>query len=227
MKQGLILRIAYAVLICLVWVSCKKSVITPPAIHMDYFPVDVGHWVEYEMDSTVYDAFFNGKDTSYHYYIREEITETFTDLEGHKAYRIQRSRRDSLGMPWQITDIWYANRDEHTGERVEENVRYVNLVFPPDKKVRWDGNALNTRPKWEFRYEKIHSPADLGAIHFDSTVTVLQIDEANLIEQQYAQEIYAKGVGLVYRKQHYLETEVDGTIIGGYDFTFKVINWGK
>ncbi|MCB0429035.1 MAG: hypothetical protein KDD54_02895 [Flavobacteriales bacterium] len=209
------------------WASCKKSTVDPPLTYTDYYPVDVGHWVIYDMDSTVYDAFLNGADTNYHYQIKEVIADVFKDNTGQTTYRIERFKRQADTDPWLISDVWYANRFDDRLERVEENLRYVRLQFPPRKNHSWDGNAMNTLETWNYRYTAVHQSYTVGTFDFDSTVTVQQVDEANLIEEKSVEEVYALHVGMVRKTYRVLDKEVDGTIKGGLDYTMTLLDWSE
>jgi len=45
-------------------------------------------------------------------------------------------------MPWLLKNVWYSVKTDKNVERVEENIRYIKLIFPIRNNAKWDGNAL-------------------------------------------------------------------------------------
>ncbi|MBL0341829.1 MAG: hypothetical protein IPP71_13370 [Bacteroidetes bacterium] len=93
-----------------------------------------------------------------------------------------------------------------SGEK-EENSTYVKLVFPITSSATWNGNLLNNFDPKLYEYQNLHQPLILAGINFDSTLTVLQIDDDNFIETMYEIEKYATGVGMIYKEQIFIEKD--------------------
>lgn len=182
--------------------SCKKD--PPPTVDLglNYFPANVGHYVVYEVDSTVYDDFNHDTDV-YRYQVKELIESEFTDNEGRPALRIERwikNYNDTIpysSMPWTLSRVWYAVRTLNQAERVEENIRYIRLVFPVKENTTWNGNAQNTIGEWDYEYENVDEAFHAGNTHFDSTLTVIQKNDINLLEHRFYRERYARNIGLI------------------------------
>ena len=108
-------------------------------------------------------------------------------------------------------------------EFIENNLRFLKLKLPVKDGYSWKGNtyvdtySLNSGVRylddWDYMYENMNEPLTLGNIHLDSTIKVNQRDEIignpadpnSYSEKNFAVEIYAKGIGMVYRK--FLHTE--------------------
>lgn len=208
--------------------SCKKdpSANADTELGYDYFPVEVGNYSVYDVDSIVYND-FTGEIDTFNYQLKEVIESDFVDNGGRVSQRIERYNRDNDSAEWHIQDVWQATRTTNRAERVEENVKYIRLMFPVREGLKWDGNAYNTDEEWKYVYQNAHKADLINGISFDSTVTVLQRDEFNLIEVQYYEERYAKDVGLIYKKVDDLKTEINGTIKSGVKYTFKIREFGK
>ena len=99
----------------------------------------------------------------------------------------------------------------------------ISLVFPIGLNRRWNANALNIEEEQSYRYTKTHESLTLGALGFDSTITVSQRNEENLIERISTEEKYATQVGLIYRKDIDLRTLLNGEISSGYEATITLI----
>jgi hypothetical protein len=186
-------------------VSCKKNKVEePPDLGYDYYPGKVGSYVVYDVDSISYPAL--SVDTLYYkFQIKEKIDSVFTDNQGRPTLKIIRYRKNyndtipySL-MDWEFQDVWWANVTKTTVEVVEENIRFVKLIFPVKKSATWNGNAQNTIGQWDYKYSEIDAAATVGGISFDKTLKVTQKYFPSAISYENYYERYAKGVGMIYR----------------------------
>jgi hypothetical protein len=98
---------------------------------------------------------------------------------------------------------------------VEENIRYVRLGFPINLNTTWDGNDFNVLGEDIYEYDQIHINYTLGSFYFDSTLVVLRGNPPNAIERKNGKEIYANGVGMIYKEDYNLDiqqfTDTTGT----------------
>ncbi|MFZ7114034.1 MAG: hypothetical protein ACO1G9_01550 [Bacteroidota bacterium] len=187
--------------------ACKKDVYVGDSSDQfkDYYPVELGHWVEYETDSVIHlsDDDVNLVDTSieaYHFFIREEIESVLIDGEGDTAYIVRRYKRTSDTLPWEFTALWTSKLTNNALERVEDNRRFIRLTFPFNSDRKWNGNAYNDLTEEEYSYEDIHTPSGFSGLSFDSTVTVNQNEFISNINRIIKNEIYGNHVGLLYKK---------------------------
>ena len=74
-------------------VSCKKENALPEDMGYSYYPVNVGHWVIYDVDSISYND-FTGKIDSFKYQIRELVAGNFEDAEGRETQRVEVHKAD-------------------------------------------------------------------------------------------------------------------------------------
>ncbi len=203
------------ILLSVLWISlalaaCKKQPYTIDYKYA-YFPLETGHTVVYEVDSIIYSPLYvDGRDT-FHWLVREVVAGQFTDIEGRTAYRIERYIRQDTSKPWQTGPVWYAVRNQTSAERVEENLRFIRLVFPPKAGETWQGNAyipstdtFKFYTGWTYRYDQVDVPATVNGLSFDSTLTIIEVDDENLLERRWSVAQYAKGIGLVYRELYNL-----------------------
>ena len=208
----------YWLFMLIVLYSCNKEDDFVIDFKYEYFPVEIGSFVVYNVDSIKFiDNEPTVSDTA-QYQIKELIESVFVDNEGRDTYRIERyKRRDSLS-PWVIEDVWFSNRTQTTAERIEENLRFIKLVFPPKIGLTWDGNVfidihegIEWLEDWEYEITELDVPNTVNELSFDSTLTVLQEDNqadfVNVIEKIYSIEVYAKHVGLVSKELQVLKKE--------------------
>ncbi len=188
----------------------------------DYFPLEVGKYMVYQVDSTVYD--FDGstpiiiESTTY---VKEELVDTAIDNEGDTIYVLERFERKAPSEPWIIKDVWSAKITDNRAERFEENVRLVSMVFPVKEGADFDatlfidenftisveGEIIEAYKNWSSEIQEVGTMESIGSLDFDNIVTIIHADDENLIEKRYSQSKYAKGVGLVHREEWILDTQ--------------------
>jgi hypothetical protein len=180
--------------------ACKDKVDDPIDMSYNYFPVNEGHTVIYDVDSLFYDGFDSGKLSTFRFQIKEYVLSTFKDNEGKEALLLERYRRNNDSMPWQFMHLWTFSRTPFAVEKVESNQRFVKLLFPPSEGKAWNGNQLNSIEPWEYYYLDVDRPKTIGTHSLDSTLVVEQIDDSNFVYVKRAYEIYAKNIGMVYKR---------------------------
>lgn len=215
------IRILHIVIlaITLTLFSCKKSDYKESEMFYSYFPTEINSWTEYEVREIIHNSNV-GSDTSY-YYLKEVIAEEFIDNQGRVTFRVERFKKDSLADSYTISDVWYSNLTNTTAEKVEENVRFIKLIFPIKDNKTWDGNAYNTEIEWDYEYDSSHSERSYNNLFFDSTIKVQQIDNVNPIQNQVAFEVYANHIGLI--RKSYVNIE-NGD---GRELEMTIIDYGK
>jgi len=186
--------------------ACQKTSQSKLQAAYDYFPDSIGYWIDYRVDSIFIDQLAGIRDT-FSYYLREEIGETFLDNDNRSAQKIYRFKKDSVNHQWRLADVWHFNKMVKSVERVEENLRFVKLIFPITASQTWAGNNYvlkeNTNAfyqDWQYRYLDIHAALSIDSLNFDSTITVDQQDLLTDHFWYYGREIYAYKVGLVYKE---------------------------
>ncbi|MCH7605309.1 hypothetical protein IID24_04970 [Patescibacteria group bacterium] len=227
------MRTIILISIILFLASCKKDDPIVVDVGYGYFPVEIGSWIIYDVDSTVWDDFDKiSIVTNYKYQIKEVIESSYLDAQGRETLRWERYKRDSVTGPWVIKDVWVVNKTASTVEKVEENIRFIKLVFPVNLSKIWDGNAANTMEEWDYQYTEIDAAKTVGGLSFDSTLTVLQQDFNPWIYYDYFEEYYAKNVGMIYKKAlHWEKTDAnldwDVDYKGGYDYTMTINSYSN
>jgi len=196
----------FAIFATLFTFCAKKKVVEATSIlGLDYYPTQVGKFVVYDIDSTVYDE-LSQTSKLYKYRIKEKLTENFTDNEGKPAIRIERyikvynPLKSYDSIPYVIKEVWMANADDKKIQVVENNLRYTKLIFPIKESTSWNGNANNTLGELNYSYSYIDKTEVVNGNSLTNVLFVIQRDDKTLIAQQYYTEKYAKGVGLVYRE---------------------------
>ena len=184
-------------LILIINLSCDPVEYSEVKSYQDYFPIEIQKEKNFLVTNIIHNSF--GKHTS-SYYLKEIITESFIDLEGDTAYRIQRYWRTDTTQTYEIKDVWVVKKSENSIQQLEENIRFTKLIFPINKNSFWNGNAFNNLGYQEYSVQSIHTSFNLNNLTFDSCVSINQNYKSNLLEYENSQEIYSLGIGLVYKE---------------------------
>ncbi len=221
--------------------SCKKKKEPEkPDLGEAYYPTTIGKYIVYDVDSIIYDEFLYDS-THYKYQIKEKIESEYTDIQGRPALKLVRYIKkfnaviSYTAMPWSIKDVWQVNVTSKNIEVVEENIRFVKLIFAVKEGKTWDGNSTNTLGQWDYKYSYVDNAENINGTNFDKVTLVTQKNFPTLISRDYYVEKYAKNVGLVYREIINLDFDTVAPISlsinsirkkKGVVYTSKIISYG-
>ncbi|RYD92074.1 MAG: hypothetical protein EOP54_21420 [Sphingobacteriales bacterium] len=242
------MRKVFPFLICaaaaLSFQACKKSSETFQTTAIaEYAPLVPGKYVSYAMDSLVYYTNFNASQVTISYQVKYQVDAAITDNLGRPAYRIFRYIRKTPAQPW-VPDATFTGINTGDGyEFIENNYRYIKLKQPIREGFSWKGNtfidtrSINSEVKylddWDYVYANVDQPAQVGSYSLDSTLTVEHRDDSlnhpitaitNFADKTVSREIYAKGIGMVYR--YFLHYEYQGVnrTYNGYGVRYTMID---
>lgn len=204
-------------------VSCKDDNTLPPLEYgYEYFPLQAGTVVFYDVDSVVYDDFRQTVDT-FSFSLRDSVTSSFTDDTKQDVYFVERYKKPSDTASWVYQQTMRVNRTPLTAEVVEGNQRYVRLVFPVAEGKYWNGNIYTNLGERRYRYTEVGRASTVNEKNFMQTLTVVQIDESNLIREDYAEEKYAINIGLIYKEVRELNKDIQtGKVTSGVIYIQKI-----
>lgn len=197
--------------------SCKKEIqqITSEPIS-SYYPLKIGNSISYKLDSTVYINFGTEKKVR-SYVVKEVVDSMITDNLGRNSYKIRKKVRNNIDTSiWEDFSSYLVTYHDKRLMLVENNQRYLKLIEPIRNNIEWNGNSyINTisNPElqylnqWKYYYTDVGIPFASSIMTFSETISVMQQndilgDTSNMdfyFELNYAKEVYAKGIGLVYK----------------------------
>lgn len=209
----------------LVFSACETTEAEPAYLGHDYFGYSEGAWLVYDVDSTVYDDFL-GEVFHYQYQVKELNAGVFVNSQDEERMRLERFWREDDEDAWKPKNVWTSALLPSRAIKTEENIAYVKLTFPVRQNASWNGNAYNIRTDQSYVITHAHQPMEVGTLQFDSTVRVLQREFITLIGEELQYEIYATGVGMIYKRYVDLSKEIDGTIIRGVDYSYTLSEFG-
>lgn len=227
-----------------VFTGCKKTTDYKTASIHDYFPLVIGKYITYQLDSLVYIP-FSTRDTIISYQVKYQVDSLITDNIGRPAYRIYRLIRKNSSQSWLPDATFMAIPTTLQIEFVENNLRFIKLQQPINELISWKGNSyidtysanstLKYLDNWNYFYSHINENSWIQNFEYENVITVNQRDETignpdnpnSYSEINFGEEKYAKGIGLIYKKFTHREYQPgNGGYIadGSYGVTLQIID---
>ena len=183
-------------------VSCEPAPeVVPIQRGAEYFPLAVGAYSIYDVDST---RIHQNVEANYKFQLRMSVTSSFPNDAGGTTYLLRREKRTDAMHNWKTTGTWSAWTDESKAVLIEGNTRFVQLQFPIDVGIEWNGNAMNNIGGDDFCNDLPCDVYEVSAV--DPDVLVVQNDEPDLlVKYDVRRETYRKDVGLMSKEMTVLE----------------------
>jgi hypothetical protein len=211
-----------AILVVALLFSCNKFENIPkPDLGLAYFPLQVKAVTIYNVDSTVYND-FNNSVTTFQFLLKDTIVAKYIDAQGQEAFRIERYKKIA-SADWSFQKILSKKITNNRAEEFIDNRRYVRLVFPPNLQSTWNGNLYNDIGEWPHHITSIDQKMTIGTFTLDSTLSISQYDEVNLIREDVYSETYAKNIGLVIKEVKAIDKDISsGRTKRGYIYKMQL-----
>ena len=241
-------RLAGFALVLFLFASCKKenATFTTASVN-DYFPLQVGKYITYNLDSTVFTN-FNQDLTVRHYQAQYKVNEKITDNLGREGYTIYRYLRADSTKPWTIDNVFSVFPSENSVEYVQDNLRFLKLAGPITEGFSWKGNSylaydpyrsyVFANPAfmedWNYTYQDVNKPLTIGPENFENTITVFEVADSTgdpkvagteYAEKTYSIEKYAKNVGLIYKDFIHWEYQATDNTYKGFGEKLSIIDY--
>ena len=187
--------------------GCAKN--PAPKFHYEYFGLEEGRYVIYDVVEIQHDADINQHDTL-RYQLKTYWADTFIDNEGRTAREFKRFVRATANDPWVLQDTWTGIIHGIHAELVEENQRVLKMVFAPTLAKSWNANAYNLSPEQLCSYRDIHQDTTIDNTFFDSTLVVQQ-ESYTIIDTVERYDMYAKHIGLIYKHERDLHYQINAS----------------
>lgn len=237
------------ILFCLVvFVACKKQseelVIIPIS---DYVPLTVGKYITYSLDSLVYTN-FGTVETHRFYEVKYQVMDSITDNLGRKAFRMVRYIRTLPSGNFVPDNTAMAVNTGSRYEFIENNLKYFKLTLPIADGNSWKGNSainlivnpttgedLSYLGDWDYTYADVDLAKKVGTFNLANTLTVNQKNDSinlpitpatNIAYKDFSQEVYAKGIGMVYRNFLHFEYQKNASafVYKGYGVKLTMVD---
>lgn len=197
--------LAYTLIVCVCF-SCSKNSSSPSTNWDEYYPLSNGCVRTYECTSVKVDVPAGLYDSSV-FFLRETIGGIVSKENSCTVYADYFEKSETPNGPWSPYLSQSVQKYSNAIVRVENNVPYQVLKFPAKYDYSWDLNLYNQEDEQLVFYDKIFSHDTIYTSTFDSVLVVLQKDFKSLYTWDYAEERYARNVGLIYRKNISVESQ--------------------
>ena len=205
--------------------SCGDDPIDRPTItnSRDYFPLNLGHFVEYQVDSIIFDDAPGGnKRDTISFQLREEIGHYFLRDNGDTVIYVHRFWRENPNQYWIVKDVWMAEVRENEALRTEENLTFRKMTFPlspgldwistsyinPNTEVKVGTESMEPYFQWESAVVNVDASVDVGTFNFPQgqAMVITQVDTDDDVMKRYSRETYVRNIGLVQRVDTILDS---------------------
>lgn len=203
---------------CGTMVACKTESEAAPETGTDYYPVAVGNtWTYAVVDSTWTSAPPVPSVVRVStFQFRETITDVFPDATGQPAYRMVRAKMVPPSTTWRDDSVFVLSATPQFVALSRDNTRTLELIFPVRSGRSWNlngfNNSLNDTITSETRqYSRIGEAFSTGGGNsgqpiktYSTTLTTTNTGNASensLLKRAGYQQVFAKGVGPVFRRK--------------------------
>lgn len=184
-------------------ISCQPALQEPVSSDYMYFPLETGRYWIYDVQEERYTATASPLQRTYQ--LKELIGLPYSDVTGQQAYRLIRYKRIDEAQAWQPDSVWSVRLVNNQAIRSENGKEFVSLLFPISDQSRWNGNQLAGLDSDEYIVRNFGEPYRVLAKQFDDTATVVAQDDSTLVSQNKRIDVYARGVGLVYKERTHVQ----------------------
>ena len=223
-------RLAFILGICCILASsCKQELESPAAIDTSYFPLKVGDSLVYRYNVQRWIGFFHGNEQAITSFYKEYIESYFLNAEGDTIFRLECYTRPDTLSEWNLIAVNHYRKTPLRVFKTLDNLTFEKMNFPVKDGKTWDANIFidsvmfyNTHYQDDVvnditvsnftgvksdstRISKTNQPYSVNGKSFPETVTVTLHNKTSAIHDDYEVEVYAKNIGLIYKKQFHLE----------------------
>ncbi len=226
-------KIAPIILFFAILGSCTSTIDPDPLFTgQDYFPLEIGRYVEYDVVNISYPV--NSAPVTDQYIMRQEVVDTIRNQAGGLTYVLYRWRKEQENDPWEFLETWSARLENNRIVIIEGNIPYIKISLPVRNQLMWNGNSLNSFPEDTYQMTGLDVPFTVpGDIEIPS-VTIIQEEFDDLIigERDIRHEIYGRNVGLLKREIVNLalcpigECPNEEVIEGGFEYSETIRSYG-
>lgn len=197
------LRVLVSLAVTLLFAHCQPNAIEPLTTDADYFPLETGRYILYDVEETLFSL--NAQPIRRTYQLKELTGPAYTDVTGQTAYRLLRYRRSAVNQTWQSDSVWSVRLVDAEAIRTENGRELVKLVFPLSDGMTWDGNRRNASGEDPYQTRNSGQPYRVGDKQYDQTVTVTAQGDSTLLSLSKRTEVYARQVGLIFKERTRLQ----------------------
>lgn len=226
-------RVAFWVLfaVLLGFAACKKNNNNNFTVNYqyNYYPIDSGHYIIYNVDSVTfnYDGINYNRDTA-QYQMMAVFGDTIHDLLDSVNFLVTYYTRPNANAQWGSPYLTYGLRTMTNMQVVENDIRFIKLVFPPALNEGWNGNLyvpVDNNPNsaytifqgWNYYYGNVDTSLMLNGLTYPNAIVASEVNNISQLEKEVRTEVYAQNVGMIYQEWESLSKN-NGSIAGNINY---------
>lgn len=208
---------AFAVLLLLfLFTACEQNLApSPMRLGWDYYPLAQGQYRLYDVYRINYN--FAEENDTLSYELKELVSEYYLNQQNDTVYVLRRYQRTSPEDAWAVDSAYLVQRTSRWVIQTVNNRPQLQLAFPVIDGLTWNANMLNASVADSFTIEQLGKPYTLGDQLWNNTLTVEQENLPDqIVETDLRHEVYAAGVGMVYKytkNLKYCTKDCEGTSV--------------
>lgn len=180
--------------------GCERVTLAPDMTRtgFEYNPMALGHFRTYDTYRINYN--FATENDTLQYQIKELVADFFLNQEGDTTFVTHKMHRQAGESSWKLDSISHWRQTPRQAIEHADNQDIVKLVFPVEEGKLWNSNVYNTLEADSFRMVKVHRPFIVAEQEYDQTLTVIHRNiRDTIVRQDIRREVFAQGIGPVYR----------------------------
>lgn len=202
--------------------GCKDATVPAPETGIDYYPLAVGNYWIYAVTDSAWSQATQGVPsvaTASTYRVKETIKAIAADAAGLLTYQLFRAKLAPGATSYRDDSVFTVRASAQAVVLNHGNTPSVELVFPVKEGSVWNLNVFSngadniitdTTRKYVRVGKPFTTPTSGGSAAKTYPVTLTTVDigavvEKSLIKRKSYQQVFAKGIGPVYRRRDYFE----------------------
>jgi hypothetical protein len=188
----------------------------------NFIPLEVGRSTTYNVHEENY---YSGLSTPT---IRDfqEKDVIASKIDKSKFLLIRYTRADSTGYWLKQKEIVLELLPDKLLTTID-NKAYLQMLYPINLSVRWDGNTYNNLEKKQYQYSDFENQVKIGSLTFSSTLKVIEdnnfdFSTPDILSLHKTIRQYALGIGIIYEEENDLEYCQEEYCIGE-----EIIDYGQ
>lgn len=187
----------------------------------EYFPVKLGQYYLYDVYRIDYN-FASENDTST-YEVKEVVADYYLNQQNDSVYIFRRYRRSTPEAQWLLDSAYQVQRTPQWIIQTANNRPVLKIAFPVGEGRTWNANLFNTATPDEYAIAEVGQPFETDFSLYPTTLQVIQEEvEDKIVETNQRKEVYASGIGLVYKRTNIIKYCSTNSCLGQ-----EIINSGQ
>lgn len=197
--QNSFIRLCIVVFIVFGVVSCTQTELPDSSVYgYDYYPLKATDTLFYKVRRIEHNTLI--PDDTVQYYTMRISADTIETVNGEDKLDYFYYRFDPDEELWLADSVVRAYKSLSQVRELRNSIQTKPLIFPLKRDLIWEGNLYNSHAPMLYELVGINVDTTIDKSQFSDVVLILQNNESSIVHKDLREEVYQKGVGLVYRK---------------------------